>query len=395
MQARSLDRSSRNISVSVSATCLAGCAVTCAHRSSRPQYLPPTWNSYIQPEGQLYFASDAAPRTVTDGNFYDPVNQEKILRLAQLACKVAEARNIVLPETSELYLEPSKTLDCCYYYFVDHATQSVFWLEERNSESFGFEEVVSETQSAYLLERQYWSHIEQFPSHRSHHLALRLDELIPVFLHGECDQRTSPTSTFPYGAKECKEFLRLLQYARENPYSPYNVCLVARLWAQIAGHRYHTFFGHQLARLDRVQSIVDEPEKKRGLLFAVASNLLLGVPGRYGSQLDNCFVDNVSYGHVWRDFLARAQDEWRQSLILVSLTSSFNALLLLLPETSEPLAIASLLCCAVVAVSSLVLQARPAHHTANPPAAEEAVRLPVAIHPSPAVLTSRSCSLTS
>ncbi|TFK88156.1 hypothetical protein K466DRAFT_85636 [Polyporus arcularius HHB13444] len=326
---------------------------------SQPRYLPPTWNSYIQPEGQLYFASDATPRTVTDVNFHDDVKQEKVVRFAELACKIAEARNIVLPETSELYLEPAKTEDSAYYYFVDHATQTVFWLDEHNSESFGLDDVVSETQSAFLLEYQYWYHIQCFPSHRAHHLSLRLDELIPVFLHGECDQRTSPTSTFPYAAKQCKEFLRLLQYAKENPYSPFNVCFVARLWSILANHRHFTFYGQPLARLDRTQIVVDHPERKRGLVFAAASHLLLGVPESYGGRLEECWIDNVAIDYVWTDFLARTRGEWRESLIMSFGLSLFNALLLLIPGTSELLAIASLLCCAVATLSSLALGSRP------------------------------------
>lgn len=228
--------------------------MACAHPSSpRPRYLPATWSTHIQPEGQLYFASTVAPRTITDADFYDAVLQEKVLRLAQLAVKVAEARNIKLPETSELYLEPHSSNDSCYYYFVDHATQCVFWLDEHKSEDFYFEKVVSDTQSGehycpecsshdadsfvccvvYMLEEQYWAHIEQFPSHRQNEVSLRLEELIPVFQHGECDHRTSSSSTFPYDAKDCKELLRLLYYAKENPYSPFNVCFVARLWAEI------------------------------------------------------------------------------------------------------------------------------------------------------------------
>ena len=228
--------------------------MACAHPSSpRPRYLPATWSTHIQPEGQLYFASTVAPRTITDADFYDAVLQEKVLRLAQLAVKVAEARNIKLPETSELYLEPHSSNDSCYYYFVDHATQCVFWLDEHQSEDFYFEKVVSDTQSGehycpecsshdadsfvccvvYMLEEQYWAHIEQFPSHRQNEVSLRLEELIPVFQHGECDHRTSSSSTFPYDAKDCKELLRLLYYAKENPYSPFNVCFVARLWAEI------------------------------------------------------------------------------------------------------------------------------------------------------------------
>ena len=71
-----------------------------------------------------------------------------------------------------------------------------------------------------------------------------------------------------------------------------------------------------MARLDRTVSVVDQPKKKRGHLFAAVSHVLLGSPERFGSELEKMYTDDIAYGPVWRDFLSETQDEWRQSLTL-------------------------------------------------------------------------------
>ena len=81
-----------------------------------------------------------------------------------------------------------------------------------------------------------------------------------------------------------------------------------------AGQRHRTFYGQQLARLDRTVSVVDQPKKKRGHLFAATSHLLLGSPERFGRELEKIWTDGIVYSHVWHDFLSTTQDEWRQSL---------------------------------------------------------------------------------
>lgn len=79
-------------------------------------------------------------------------------------------------------------------------------------------------------------HVEYFPSHRLSGLNLALDELIAAFIHAQGDQLTSLGSTFPYTAKQCKDFLRILCQARDIPPTPQTTCMVARIWGAIGEH---------------------------------------------------------------------------------------------------------------------------------------------------------------
>ena len=80
--------------------------------------------------------------------------------------------------------------------------------------------------------------MEYFPSHIVDTVDLALDELIPAFIHAEGDQLTSKGSTWPYAAKQCKDFLRILNQARDTRTS-HTVSIVARFWSQVC--KYLTY----------------------------------------------------------------------------------------------------------------------------------------------------------
>ena len=112
---------------------------------SRPPYLPHGWTVHIQPEGQVYFACESKPRIVTDAHMYSEVAREHVLRCAITVFKTLESKNILLPESAEVYLMPLDYDDACMYYFVDHASRSLFWLEEIEVADLGLVEVISES----------------------------------------------------------------------------------------------------------------------------------------------------------------------------------------------------------------------------------------------------------
>jgi hypothetical protein len=96
------------------------------------------------------------------------------------------------------------------------------------------------------LEELYFWHVEHFPwKALPVHV---IDELLSVFSHAMTgvyplidlilgaasnsfsDHMTSNTSTFFYGKKDCKNFIKALKLAREHPNDPCQISLVARLW---------------------------------------------------------------------------------------------------------------------------------------------------------------------
>ncbi|EJF57928.1 hypothetical protein BD309DRAFT_990653 [Dichomitus squalens] len=323
-----------------------------------PPYLPEGWASYIQPEGQVYFAYESQPRMVTEARMHSETVREQVLRFAVIICKTLESKDITLPDSAELYLMPSEDGDTCRYYFVDHASHALFWLDEVDIYQLDLPEVISESHLGMVLQEQYWTHIEQFPSHRFESLHLAIDELISIFIHGEGDQLTSTGSTFAYTAKQSKNYLRILQNAKEHlRYAP-SICIVARLWGVISRVRWQTFFAQERARLDRNQRVLDIPDSNRGRLFAVASRMLYNIPNARAIELEKLYVDNLVYIHTWTDFVQKSQNEWKEHLPWIFGVAIINLLLLFAPGTSGLLSALSLLCCAVAAGASLMLLAR-------------------------------------
>ncbi|KAI0676467.1 hypothetical protein C8Q78DRAFT_961205 [Trametes maxima] len=323
---------------------------------TEPQYLPQRWSFHVQPEGQPYFASDSSPRFVTDAYIYSSDVQQRILHFASLLQEVCEAAQITLPQSAEVYLCPSSEAeDECWYYIADHASHTVSWLEEVDLDELRIQDVMSESHLRLALEDLYWQHIEQFPSHRLDSLSLCVDDLIAIFIHGEGDQMTSENSTFPYVAKECKQFVRILEAAKQKLDQPPSVCVVARLWSTISRHRMQTHYAQEHARLSRDQLILDLPEVPRSRVFSAASCLLFGIPQRYSEQLDRLFSDEIVFVHPWRDFAQRARSEWQQYLSWSLALSIFNVLMLSVSPASRLIAGLSLACCSIALISGLAL----------------------------------------
>ena len=106
----------------------------------------PGWSCHIQPEGKSYFSLLDFPRTVTDVYMGNQTARSRIIRFTATVSKELQARNIVLPESSELFLSPSDDDEnSCKYYFVDHEARTVWWLNDHDSDELLPEPVVSQS----------------------------------------------------------------------------------------------------------------------------------------------------------------------------------------------------------------------------------------------------------
>ncbi|KAI0763103.1 hypothetical protein BD413DRAFT_215476 [Trametes elegans] len=322
---------------------------------TEPLYLPPNWSIHVQPEGQRYFACETIPRVLTDVDMYSAAKQEKVIRYAGVVRKVIEDKQIKFPDSAEVFLAPSEEEDVCHYYIADHASHTLSWLEAVDLDQLYIPDVVSESQLRFSLADLYWQHIEQFPSHRLDRLSLAVEDLISIFVHGEGDHMTSSNSTFPYTAKECKNFVRVLDAAKQRLDQPPSVCVVARLWSVVSRNRLQTHYAQETARLSRDQLILALPEVRRSRVFSASSRLLLGIPQSYSEKLQSLFSDEIVYVHPWRDFMSHTREEWQQYVTWSLGLAIINVLMLPLSSVSSTIAFASLACCAVTLIASLAL----------------------------------------
>ncbi|KAF9031141.1 hypothetical protein BDP27DRAFT_1409897 [Rhodocollybia butyracea] len=284
-------------------------------RGSIPHYLPLQWTAYTHPEGQLYFHRNSELQITTEAYLYSP----EIL---------VKKKNIPISNALELYLMIEDT--GCAYYFVDHASQSQFWLEQVQSDELGIPDVDSPSHLNIYLQHLYWCHIEHFPMHLGGLSIKCVDELLSVFTH-------ALTAIDPFYNGKIKLLRKHLHFSihkrnvrnsskssnspdRALPMATMSVLLfpaltelrVARLWSQVCDNRFQTHYGQEASRLSRDQAILyDSPQPSR--ISTVARYLTFNSSEVYLAKLNDLFVDRLLYFSQWQPFIRRSIQGWRRS----------------------------------------------------------------------------------
>ncbi|KAJ8585383.1 hypothetical protein M405DRAFT_825154, partial [Rhizopogon salebrosus TDB-379] len=170
------------------------------------------WTSHSHPEGQLYFQR-RFPKfgVVTEANVHREETEEEVLGWLKCIDDFISQQDIAMPPLSELFIELDESESTCSYYFINHDTRRLFWLEQISTELLDMGMVVSNTHIDMALERLYWVHVEFFPMHICAQVPSQVvDDLIGVMSHGAADRLTSRSSTFPYTAEKTSQLLQLL-----------------------------------------------------------------------------------------------------------------------------------------------------------------------------------------
>lgn len=122
-------------------TAFYGLARILTHSPNSPRYLPEQWSPHVHPEGQKYFSRSIALRVVTDSYMYTPSIAEKVMYWVPNIEKRAADRGFILSDSVELYIQIDD--EDCNYYLADHATKTIFWLDEYETSELGLLPVVS------------------------------------------------------------------------------------------------------------------------------------------------------------------------------------------------------------------------------------------------------------
>ncbi|KAG2154281.1 uncharacterized protein EDB93DRAFT_193700 [Suillus bovinus] len=320
------------------------------------------WLSFIHPEGQLYFHMKRDRFSVVTEENVSNIETDNLVSsyLAIIEKRILEC-GITLPQTCELFVElrfdePPRTSTCAYY-FVDHHSHCLFWLEPTSSELLDMGMLVSDSHLDTALERLYWVHVEFFPMHVCTQMTpLILDNLISVICHGMTDRMTSRTSTFPYTEEKCDQLLRALSLRRDG----YTLCFVARLWGAINNQRFMTYYGQENAQLDRLHPPMPEDIVDHTGMRALANLTLWGIPNHHYSKLHDLFVHDKVYIDHWQAFITACISEWRGLLVWAFSVLIASILISMLPRASLSSAMAPILAASSSILSGSILLLR--HH---------------------------------
>jgi hypothetical protein len=217
--------------VGASATARKPVAVISCLPTSGKNPLPKGWRELTHPEGDTYHYNDEK-KIVTANDSRDPAALEMLLKAFDILRRAAyEKIRDRLPQ-AELFLhvnlKPDSSADIRYY-FADHATCQLFWVDDVPLASIGLPAFGSEAEIKLRLTPEYWTHVEYFPMH----LALRQeaeDLIVAVLRHGCVDNMTSPGSTFPFGEAECRQYLSIFEgYKSKSFVEPRNAAFDCKL----------------------------------------------------------------------------------------------------------------------------------------------------------------------
>jgi len=322
-----------------------------------PRYLPALWSAHSHPEGNVYFVRNTIPRVVTDAHMWASETQEVVAQWIDVMDGVLRKMDIRITEYVELYLKLVQGGEACEYYFVNHETRVEFWLEPVDVELLDLEGAVSDEHLRHALEEHYWNHVEQFPSHDPYGLDTQLPLLTDIMIQGRADQLMSTTSTFPYSAQECSNFIDLIKTSRDldRIHSPHTRWSVARLWSMICHHRFSIHSGQEHCRLSRDQTILDLAELRHSLAYTAADHFLFSTPSVYNRLLEDLWVDQLAYVNQWQPFIKSCKEEWTMVVALTFAVMMCNLLLLVGSLGSRSLAYASIMICNIGILSTVRL----------------------------------------
>ncbi|KZV67872.1 hypothetical protein PENSPDRAFT_653691 [Peniophora sp. CONT] len=286
-----------------------------AHLSSRcsaPAYIGiGGWQSYTHPEGKRYYALGVSPRIITEVDLMDDAMSEALNAWVAVILEWAAEQDLHFGPSVELFIEPELETGICDYYFADHSSRAVFWLEDATTSELGLAPACSDAHLKLALEENYWKHVEMFCMHLDD-LPGALEELIVIYLHGRADLATSSTSTFYFTPEVTDVHLDILIKCRSMPRNPMVFSFIGRLWGYMANARFQNFYGEDHCRLDRTTRVFAHQNQQPGIVSRCVSAAMIGLPQEIRGQLDEQLVDELVIEKVWSGFIASQSTEWQK-----------------------------------------------------------------------------------
>ncbi|KAI0309667.1 hypothetical protein OF83DRAFT_35765, partial [Amylostereum chailletii] len=182
-----------------------------------PSYSAHKWRSSIHPEGKPYYYMTSLVTVITEANVQDEEIVQQLQGwtslleslVVELGFRLGTKSDAVVPleadvtdpalaprsrdqradvhrdyPSLDLFLKLDLQTGGCSYYFVEHATRVVFWVDSFKSEDLGLPPSISSNHLKHALEENYWIHVEMFPVHPNRFPVEVLDDLMSVFMFG-------------------------------------------------------------------------------------------------------------------------------------------------------------------------------------------------------------------
>ncbi|KIM46860.1 hypothetical protein M413DRAFT_264641 [Hebeloma cylindrosporum] len=303
--------------------------------SSKP---PDKWKNFTHPDGSIYFLNESWQiPVITDVYVDDDDPRRRLEGFIEKIFSYIDTYEVIMPAEACLVLEFRQTGKCGYY-FVDHSTRCLFWLEEFDAidtQDFLVHVRVKFTPPlvGHEMKSLYWLHNEYFPELRPF-VVDALQELKDVLIHAVGDSLTSPWSNTPYNLDNLQKMLSLVKdIESSDSRGPGSAVVVYRLLHNFYHERLLNLHGEKGARLNVNQSI--HPERKKTFIIKIVSPLLLFGPESHIRKLTEMSVDSLVRRHDWDKLLADLTNDWKEFALYATVLLNANVAFLAIQSVDD------------------------------------------------------------
>ncbi|KAF9530151.1 hypothetical protein CPB83DRAFT_851059 [Crepidotus variabilis] len=311
-------------------------------------YPPSGWKRFIHPEGARYFYHPEK-RVYTEADLFNSSI------FAQITADITEIEAHVritgtkLPDRCVMFIDTVHTEDDDFkgykssYYFVDHISRSIFFLDEFDANSMSaFYEIWGCKNDIHLgheIEAQYWYFIQLYPD------ALIITseviaELRDVILHFIGDSMSSAYSISPHNLDDLNKILGLTNSLEKNIGKKCigAVSFFGRFMYLYAHARFQNFHGEGCARLERDVSVHGILNNKRTWLVKILSPILFSAPDVHLKLLRKMYVDGIMKHSVWETSVRKMNEEWQEFILFATVLLNANVAFLAIQsvDTNDP-----------------------------------------------------------
>ncbi|KAH9899337.1 hypothetical protein C8Q73DRAFT_638403 [Cubamyces lactineus] len=301
--------------------------------------VPSDWIACVHPEGRLYFYHPGK-RLYTDADVRDRTMIIILEAFEDTLREMITSQGIILPPDHELVLHlEERKISGGYnwlYYYVNHETRSLFWVQE-----FDIIEQLEMTRGIHTLsdirweiEAKYWLHCEMYP-YRHEVQEEVFTELSGMLVFASIDIITSMTSTVVYKADDVHRMLGLVKSAKAVAKTEYATVVVARLMHLFLHQRFLNFYGQTYARLGRDQSVYNSVRHPRTPLITFLAPLFWNAPEVHLRGLEKIWTDNVIAIQPWSSFISKLQVEWQEFVLYATVLLNANVAFLAIPSVDN------------------------------------------------------------
>ncbi|KAF8960337.1 hypothetical protein BDZ97DRAFT_1665959, partial [Flammula alnicola] len=275
---------------------------------------PNRWKYFVHPDGGLYFLNESWPIPIlTDIYVYESADRNRLEGYIKSIFQYIKKYGVELPSDDVCLVLEFRQSGRCGYYFVDHTTRCLFWLEEFDAMTFLDHVRVQFTPSlvGHEMKSLYWLHNEYFPEVRPFPSGAS-SELKDILIHAVGDSLTSPSNTAPYSLDVLEKMLALVNDIQR-------MCITFDTFDH---ERLLHLHGEKAARLNIDQSI--HPERERTPMIRILSPFLLFGPEVHLRKLQEISVDSLVRKHDWGAMLAELTEEWKDITLYATVLLNAN-----------------------------------------------------------------------